>query len=353
MVNFIQNLKKIQLPFISTMRLYFDLGTDLTRIAIKDKGIVLKEPTYLGYNSKIHEYIFFGQEAKTIVGKTPDFIRIVRPIINGILSDFDAEVALVSKFMDKSVQPYLAEYKFVKPPFHVLSCIPAIATEIEQKAVEEALIKTGCSSVLLIEKSLATAAGCGFDIFSHKPRFIIDLGAGLIELSIVSGGGIVVQKTLKNAGDHMNKLIGNYMYLKHGIALGERTCEDLKIDLLSFVGEEKTSMVRGKSLETGLPKSVRIKTSDIKEALLNSINTIVDSAKELIEVSPPEIADEVFNNGITLTGNMANISGIDKFISTELKIDTYIAEHFADATIYGLMYLDKNPEQMYKLVGYR
>lgn len=335
------------------MRLYFDLGTDLTRIAIKDKGIVLKEPSYLGYNSKIREYIFFGQEAKTIVGKTPDFIKIVRPVINGILSDFDAEVGLVSKFMEKSVQPYLSEYKLIKPPFQVLSCVPAIATEIEQKAVEEALLKVGCSSVSLVEKSLATAAGCGFDIFSHKPRFIIDLGAGLIELSIISGGGIVVQKTLKNAGDHMNKLIGNYMYLKHGIVLGERTCEDLKIELLEFDGPEKTTMVRGKSLETGLPKSVRIKTSDIKEALLNTINTVVDSVKELMEASPPEIADEVFNNGITLTGNMANIRGIDKFISQEIKIDTYIAEHYSDATIYGLMELDKNPDAVFKLLGYR
>lgn len=335
------------------MRLYFDLGTDLTRIAIKNKGIVLKDPTYLGFNSKIREYIFFGQEAKTIVGKTPDFIKIVRPVINGILSDFDAEVALISKFMEKSVQPYLSEYKLLKPPFQVLTCVPAIATEIEQKAVEEALLKVGCTSVSIVEKSLATAAGCGFDIFSHKPRFIIDLGAGLIELSIISGGGIVVQKTLKNAGDHMNKLIGNYMYLKHGIVLGERTCEDLKIELLDFNGEEKTTMVRGKSLETGLPKSVRIKTSDIKEALLNTINTVVDSVKELMEASPPEIADEVFNNGITLTGNMASIRGIDKFISQEIKIDTYIAEHYSDATIYGLMELDKNPDAVFKLLGYR
>ena len=175
----------------------------------------------------------------------------------------------------------------------------------------------------------------------------------MIELSIISGGGIVIQKTIKNAGDHMNKLIGNYMYLKHGIILGERTCEDLKIELLEFEGPEKTTMVRGKSLETGLPKSVRIKTSDIKEALLNSINAVVDSIKELIEASPPEIADEVFNNGITLTGNMASIKGIDKFFSQEIKIDTYIAEHYSDATIYGLMELDKNPDAVFKLLGYR
>lgn len=353
MSNFIRNLRKIHIPFFSSMQLFFDLGTDITRIAIKDKGIVLKEPTFLGYNTRIREYIFFGQEAKTIVGKTPDFIKIVRPIVNGIMSDFDAQVAILAKFIDKAVTPYLSQYKLIKPTYQAMASVPAIATEIEQKAVEEALIKIGCTNVLLVEKSLATAAGCGFDIFSHKPRFIIDMGAGLIDLAIVSGGGVVVQKTLKNAGDHMNKLIGNYMYLKHGIVLGERTCEDLKIDLLTFDEEEKNSVVRGKSLETGLPRSVKMKSGDIKEALLNNINQIIDSTKELIEISPPEVADEVYNHGITLTGSMAKIRGIDKFISRELKIDTYISEYAGDATIQGMMRLDKNPEDVYKLFGQR
>lgn len=353
MFNFTKYFKNIHVPFISSMRLYFDLGTDTTRIAIKDKGVVLKEPSYLGYNSRIKEYIFFGVEAKTIMGKTPEFIKIIRPLSNGVLSDFDAEVALLAEFIEKSIFPYISQNILLKPTFHALTCVPTIATEIEQKAIEESLLKVGCNNVLLIEKALATAAGCGFDIFSHSPHLVIDLGAGLIELSIVSGGGLVAQKTLKNAGEHMNKLIGNYMYLKHGIVLGERTNEELKTVLLNFENHEEISTVRGKSLETGLPKSVRVKTSDIKEALLNNFNHIVDSTKELIEVSPPEIADEIFNNGITLTGGMAKIKGIDKFISRELKIDTYIAEHSTDATVYGLMQLDKNPDNVFKLMGYK
>lgn len=353
MPNFIRNLQKIQLPFFSSMRTYFDLGTAVTRIAIKNKGVVLREPTYLGINNRIKEYIFFGQEAKTIVGKTPDFIKIVRPIINGILSDFDGEVAFLTKEIEKSIYPYLSQSRLLKPTITALTVIPSIATEIEHKAVQEALNKAGCSTVSLIEKPLATSAGCGFDIFSHKPHFIIDMGAGLIELSIISGGGIVAQKTLKNAGEHMNKLIGNYMYLKHGILLGEQTCEELKIELINFVNDEKTTTVRGKSLETGLPKSVRVKSSDIKEALLNNFNQIIDSTKELIEISPPEVADEVFNNGITLAGNLAAIKGIDQFFSQELKIETYVAEHYADATIYGLMQLDKSPENLFKLYGYK
>jgi rod shape-determining protein MreB len=342
-----------QIPFLSAMHVYFDLGTSQTRIALENKGIVLKEPTYLGLNSKIKEYIFFGTEAKTILGKTPDFIKIIRPIVNGILSDFDAEVALSKKFIEKSIYPYFPRHMILKPTMRALTTIPTIATEIEQKAVQEALIKSGNHAVNLIEKPIATAAGCGFDIFSHHPRFIIDMGAGLIELSIISGGGIVSQKTIKNAGEHMNKLISNYTYLKHGVILGEKGCEDLKIELLNFINEEKVTTVRGKSLETGLPKSVKIKTSDIKEALLSSFNHIIDNARELIELSPPEVADEIFKHGITLTGAMAGIKGIDQFIATELKIDTYIAEHFEDATIHGLMALDKRPDDLYRLFGYR
>lgn len=353
MSNFIQKLKNFHLPFISSMRVYFDLGTATTRIAVKDKGIVLKEPTYLGNNNRIHEYIFFGNEAKVIVGKTPDFIKIIRPMTNGILSDFDAEVALISKFIEKAIYPYFSQSRLLKPTMSALTVIPTIATEIERKAVQEALVKGGCSEVALIEKSLATAAGCGFDIFSHQPHFIIDMGAGLVELSIVSGGGLVAQKTLKNAGDHMNKLISNYMYLKHGIILGERTSEELKIELLNFLDEEKTVTVRGKSLETGLPKSVRVKSSDIKESLLVNFNQIIDATKELIELSPPEIADEVFNNGITLAGNLAGIKGIDQLFTQELKVETYVAERYQDATVYGLLLLDRQPENLFKLFGYK
>ncbi len=353
MVNFLESIKKIKLPFISSMSLYFDLGTANTRIAIKDKGIVLKEPTYLGYNSKIKEYIFFGSEAKTIVGKTPDFIKITRPLANGVLSDFDAEVALIKKCIEKSVMPYFSQNKIFRPSIKAVTCVPYIATEIERKAVEEALVKAGCNYVYIMEKPLATAAGCGFDIFSHHPYFIIDLGAGVIELSIISGGGIVSQKTLKNAGDHMNKLIANYTYLKHSMILGEMTCEELKTTLLNFMNEDETGTVRGKSLETGLPKSVRMKTNDVKESLVTTFNQIIDAAKELIEGSPPEVADEIFNNGIMLAGNIAKVKGIDRFFSQELKIDTHISEFYGDSTIYGLMNIDKNPDQFFKIFGYK
>jgi rod shape-determining protein MreB len=200
-------------------------------------------------------------------------------------------------------------------------------------------------------KTIRNAAGCGYDIFSHEPHLVIDMGGGLIELSIISGGGIVSQKALKTAGEHMNKLIGNYTYLKHGLVLGESTCEDLKIKLLNFTNEEKTINVRGKSLETGLPKTVKLKSSDVREALISQFHHIIDAAKELIELSPPEVADAIFKNGIALTGNMASIPGIEQYFVQELQIDTFVVEHYMDATIHGLMKLDRDPETIYRLVG--
>jgi len=347
MFNFIRNLKKIKLPF-SHIELYFDLGTSETKIGIKDKGVILREPTYLGFNSKIKEFIFFGKEAKSIVGKTPDFIKVTRPVVSGVISDFDAEVSMIKKFLEQSVYLYFSN-RLIKPPIRAITVVPTIATEIEQKAVEEALLKAGCSEVYLIEKSLATASGCNINIFSHQPNLVADLGGGLIELSIISSGGIVSQKTLKTAGDHMNKLIYNYVYLKYGVILGEATCESLKIELLNFVSNEKATTIRGKSLETGLPKSVRITSSDIKEALLTNINQITDGIKELIESSPPEILDELLKRGIILTGGLAQVEGIDQFFSNEIKIDVYTIEDVQNATINGLMKLSKDFDQIVKL----
>ncbi len=347
----IPNLKDIRIPFFSSFQTYFDLGTTNTRIAIKKKGVVYREPTYVGYSSRTKEYMFFGDEAKTIVGKTPDFLSIERPITHGILADFDAEVAYLRHCIDLSIMPYLEQFAIFKPPIHAIAATPSIATEIERKAVEESLQKSGCTHVTMIDRALATAAGCGFQIFSHEPRLIIDLGGGLLEVSVVSGGGIVGQRVLKTAGEHMNKQIASYTYLKHGIVLGENTCESLKIDLLRFTDEEKTLTVRGKSLETGLPKSIKLKSSDVREALISQFHHVVDATRELIEGAQPEVADAIFKNGIALTGKMAGIPGIDRFFTQELEIETYVVEQYADATIFGMIKLDQDKQTIYQIAN--
>jgi len=349
MLNLIQLIGKIKFPFFSDFEIYFDLGTSTTKIAIKNRGVILREPTFLGYNSKVKEYLFFGEEAKSILGKTPDFIKIIRPVVNGVISDFDAQVALLNKFLERSVYLYFSN-RLLKPSLRAVASVPPNATEIEQKAVEEALYKIGISQVFLIEKPLATASGCSLNIFSHSPNLIADLGGGLIELSIVGSGGIIAHRALKNAGDHMNKIIYNYIYLKYGVILGEASCEELKINLLNFTGQDKTVTIRGKSLETGLPKTVRIKSGDIKESLLTSFNQIVDTIKELIESSAPEIVDEVLKRGIILTGGLSKIPGLDQFIANEIKMDVYTDPKYEYATINGIMKIVSNSEEFTKLI---
>lgn len=346
--NYKDFFKKIKLPIFNNFEVYFDFGTTETKIAIKDKGIILREPTIVGYNEKINEYIFFGNEAKSIIGKTPDYIKIIKPIINGVISDFDGQTALIKKYLEQSVNLYL-QNNFLKPLINGFAVISSIATEIEQKALEEVLYKNNINEVFLIEKAIATAAGCQINIFSHQPNLIIDLGGGLIEISIIGSGGIISQKTLKTAGEAMNKQIYNYLYLKYGVILGEATCENLKINLLNFTNEEKIIPIRGKSLETGLPKTVKIKTSDIKESLLNTFNQVIDATKEIIESTAPEIVDEITENGIILTGGMSRIDGIDKFFSQELKINVYKNnDHLS--TINGIIKLAKNKETLAKLI---
>lgn len=350
-MSIINNLKSIRIPFFSTFKTYFDLGTTNTRVAIEKKGVVFREPTFLGYNSKTKDYMFFGQEAKTIQGKTPDFLKIIRPVTKGVVADFDAEVEYLRWSIGKAVNPYLEQFPILKPPIHAVATTPSIATEIERKAVEECLQKSGATQVTIVERALATAAGCGFDIFSHEPQLIIDLGGGLFEISIISGGGIVGQRVLENAGDNMNKIIANYAYLKHGIVLGENTCENLKINLLSFQDNKESIAVRGKSLETGLPKTIKLKSSDIREALISQFHHILDAARELIEGAQPEVADAIFKNGIALSGKIASVPKIDYYLQQELKIDTYVSEKHEDATIYGMMELDKDHKKLYKIAA--
>jgi len=348
MLHFIQNFVD-NIPFLSALPVAFDLGTHTTKIAIKGKGVVLREPSSIAVRSQPKEYIFFGTEAKSIMGKTPEFLSVTRPVVGGIISDFDSEVALIRFFLEKSVYPYLHS-TLIKPPLHGVTAVPPSATEIEQKAVEEAILKAGCSSVSLIKKPLATAAGAGINIYYHEPHCVVDIGAGLIELSIVSGGGIVAHRTLKQAGDAMDRIIMNYIHLKHGVVLGAATCERLKIACLTFdTTEEKTELVRGKSLENGLPKSIKIKSSELREALTPTFSLIIENIRELLELSPPEVVNDIYQDGIVLTGKGSEIPGLSSFMQKELHVDIQVPEHAPEATIYGLLHLMQHPERIHTI----
>jgi len=335
--------------FLSRETMCFDLGTANTRVAIKGKGIILNEPSFIAYSKRQKDYIFFGQEAKEIAGKAPAYLKVSQPLKAGVFFDFDSETALLKKFFHRSLNPYLEEKKLLKPQISAVVSVPYIATEIEQKAVSESLNKVGIDRIFLVEKSVANAIGCGINILNHSPTLIVDLGGGLTEIAIVSGGGIISQKTLKNAGQDIDKIIYNYIYLKHGLILGKYTCEKVKLALLDFSDHNKTAVFRGKSLETGLPKSVRIRSSEIREALISSFNQIVDTIKEILEVSQPEIINDLLGKEIILTGGLANIPGLDKFFSHELKMNVKTAKKPQLATIEGLLGLAGN-ERLLEIV---
>ena len=344
-----QKLIRSTFSLIPKIRLYLDIGTSNTRISIENKGVLLNEPTCIGLNKQTNQYIFYGREAKTIIGKTPDFIKIIKPLNNGVIVDFDGTVALLKCFIEKAVHPYLTNFKIIKPTISVVATVPICATEIEKKAEIECLQKAGCSEIIIINKTLATATGSGANINSHTPCLTVDMGGGLIEIGIVSGGGVIAYRVIKNAGEVMNKLIMNYAYLKNGIILGESSCEDLKIKLLRFNQEVESLPVRGKSLENGLPKSIKMSSNDINEALLTSLNQITDTIKEIVEFVQPEIVEEIYKNGVFLSGNIAKAPNIADFFQKELDIKTNLVDTFGETTIVGLSKIGQNKELLFQL----
>lgn len=349
-MSIVSKIKAFSAKFLGGAEIAIDLGTSMTRIGIYEKGIVLREPTYIGLNTKTNEYLFFGQEAKEIYGKAPHFIHVIQPMKNGVIADFDAHVLLIEHFLQKSVFPFFLSKSFIKSKLIGYSVVPASSTEVEQKAIQESLVKAGLSEVFLIEKPLATASGAHSSLFSHLPLFIIDMGGGLIEMAIMIMGGIVAYKSIKNAGKTMDQQIINYIHLKYGVHIGEQTAEHIKINLLSLTNEQKTATIRGKSLENGLPKSIRVTSNDIKEALANNLNQIIDTAKELVETVQPEIIDGIVKSGIIITGDLAHIPGIDSFISADLKIPVVISENPQVATINGILKLIGSQEHLQKVL---
>ncbi len=344
MLNFKTVIKKIKLPFLEDIFVVSDLGNSSSRFGIVGKGITIIEPTIVGKNKRTDKFTFFGKEAKKIRGKTPEFIKIIEPLDHSVISDFNSTVSFIKYCISKGISPYFDRYKLIKPPYFALAVVAKSTTEIEQKAVEEVLLKAGATRAFLIEKPVAIAAMVEKNLLSHSPSLIVDLGGGRTEISIVSGGGVVDQKTLKLAGKDMDKKIANYIYLKHGIVLGKSTCEEIKIKLLSFNEKDKEETIRGKSLETRLPKSIRIRSTDVREALIDSFNQIIDSIKELLEISAPEIVNEVISKGIVLSGGVAKTPGIDEFFEEELKIKTYVPDSPELLTIKGLLKIGENKD---------
>jgi rod shape-determining protein MreB and related proteins len=310
-----------------------DLGTANTLVYVKDQGIVINEPSVVAINTRNDKIVAVGEDAKIMLGKTPLHINVIRPLVDGVISDFEVSEKMLKHFIDKVHRESLT---FVPRP-RVMVAIPLDVTEVERKAVEDSVIGAGASEVLLIEESVAAAIGAGLPIQEAMASMIVDIGGGTTEIAVISLGGVVSWKSLKLAGDKLNEAIVQYARDKFNILLGERTAERIKFEIASVLPLEKpieTSM-RGRDLLTGLPKEIKITDANIREAISRPIKLIVENIKTTIENTPPELVADLYERGMMLTGGGALLKGIDTLIHQETKMPVHIADDPLTAVVRG------------------
>jgi rod shape-determining protein MreB len=314
-----------------------DLGTANTLVYVKDKGIVINEPSVVAINQKNEQILAVGQDAKKMIGKTPGHIVAIRPLVDGVISDFEVTEKMLKYFIEKTHKDGL---HILRRPRVVIG-IPLDVTEVEKKAVEDAAISAGAREVFLIEESMAAAIGCRLPIEEAVGNMIVDIGGGTTEIAVISLGGVVTWKTLKIAGDEMNKNIIQYARSKFNLLLGDRVAEDIKIKIGSAaeLKQPLETQMRGRDLVTGLPKEIIVNDEQIREALSKSVRIIIDNIKATLEVTPPELVADIYERGILLTGGGALLKGLDRAISRASQIPVSVADDPLTAVVRGTGYL--------------
>lgn len=299
-----------------------DLGTANTLVYLKGHGIVLNEPSVVVVNEKTGQIVAVGAEAKQMFGRTPGHLRAVRPVVDGVISDFEITEEMLAYLIGKAEK---ISKKFLRP--RVLVGVPTGITNVEIRAVQDAARSAGAREVHIIEEPMAGAVGIHLPVHDALGSVIIDIGGGTTDVAVISLGGIVRSKNLKIAGDRLNRDISNYMKDEFKLLIGEKTAERVKIAICSVIpGEYMEVEVRGRDLVTGLPREVIVTDSDIREAIMPSILNLVDGIKEVLETTPPELLSDIMKTGVVLTGGGALLRGIDKLIYEAIKIPVYISE---------------------------
>ena len=308
-----------------------DLGTANIIITLKGKGIVLNEPSVVAIESKSKEILATGSEAKEMLGRTPNGIDAIRPLKDGVIADFSATQLMLKNMLQKVCQRYNAG----KP--RVVVGVPSGITEVEERAVEESVMQAGAKEVYLIEEPMAAAIGANLDVAEPNGNIVVDIGGGTTEVAVISLGGIVISHSLRTAGDELNEDIINYVKREMNLAIGETTAEQIKIQigcalpLMTDVPME----IRGRDLTTGLPRNIEIYSSQIQEAMAESIAEIIDGIKQTLEKTPPELASDIMEKGIVLAGGGALIQNLDKLLSIKTGMPVYIAESPLDCVVKG------------------
>ncbi len=324
-----------------------DLGTANVLIHVKGKGIVLNEPSVLAIDKNTNRVLAVGEEARKMVGRTPGNIVAIRPLKDGVIADFDVTESMLKHFINKlNVKGFLS-----KP--RILICCPTNITSVEQKAIKEAAEKSGGKKIYLEEEPKVAAIGAGMDIFQPSGNMVVDIGGGTTDIAVLSMGDIVTSSSINMAGDKFDNEILNYIKRKYKLLIGERTSEDIKIQIATvFPGSRKEEIdIRGRDMVSGLPRTITVHSEEIEEALREQVSIIVQGAKSVLERTPPELSADIIDRGVILTGGGALLHGIDLLLAEELKVPVLVAENPMDCVAIGtgimLDNMDKLPRHKF------
>ncbi len=319
-----------------------DLGTANTLVYCKEKGIVINEPSVVALNTRTGLILAVGNSAKEMIGKTPAHISTVRPLVAGIISDFEVTEKMLRFFIEKI---HKDSFLFLPRP-RVIIGVPLDLTEVERKAVEDAALNAGAKDVYLVEEPMAAAIGARLPITEPVGNMVVDIGGGTTEIAVISLGGVVTWKSIPVAGDALNKNIVQFARDNFNLLLGERVAENIKMKIGSAaeLDEPLQMEMRGRDMVTGLPKEIMVSDQQIREALSKSIKTIVDNIKSALEVTPPELVADIYERGIVLTGGGALLKNLDKVISRAAEIPVRVADDPLTCVVRGTGILLDNPE---------
>ena len=299
-----------------------DLGTSTVLVYVKGKGIILKEPSVVAIDKNNGKVLAVGEEARKMLGRTPGNIIAIRPLRDGVISDYDITEKMLRYFLHK-----VAKTRLIFKP-RVVICVPSAATEVEKRAVIDAAYEAGAKRTYLIEEPIAAAIGAGMDIAKPYGNMVVDIGGGTTDIAVISLGGSVVADSIKVAGDKFDEAIIRHMRKKHNILIGERTAEDIKMNVgTAYPRRENTSItITGRNLISGLPKTITVTSEETIEALTEPVQEIIDAVHSVLERTPPELASDISERGIVMTGGGAMLYGLDKLLQERTKIKVFLAD---------------------------
>lgn len=324
-----------------------DLGTANTIVFMKGKGVIIREPSVVAVDKRTETVRYVGKEAKEVIGRTPGSIVAVRPLKDGVIADFDITANMIQIFIKKAFNGKM----FSKP--RVIICIPSGVTAVEKRAVREAAIKAGARKVSVIEEPMAAAIGAGLPVAEATGSMVVDIGGGTTEVAVLSLGGIVAAKSIRVGGDAFDEAIINFIKKQYNLLIGERTAENIKIEVGSayeYEGEQSIE-IKGRDLMDGLPKNIVISADEIRDALKDPLSNVVDAIKVTLEKTPPELASDIIDSGITLTGGGALLKGLDNLITTETDIQVKIAENPLDCVAEGTGIVLENLDKLNEVLS--